>query len=96
MNISQWKNGDRTFFSLEVDDRLLLLCNYVELYLDYIPALGRGTLRMVLLWCSPGHWAGGSHGKLSFYGVLPRTVDLVYLVPVYYRGPRNVETRMGT
>ena len=24
MNISQWKNGDRTFFSLEVDDRLLL------------------------------------------------------------------------
>ena len=25
MNISQWKNGDRTFFSLEVDDRLLLL-----------------------------------------------------------------------
>ena len=26
MNISQWKNGNRTFFSLEVDDRLLLLC----------------------------------------------------------------------
>ena len=26
MNISQWKNGDRTFFSLEVDDRLLLIC----------------------------------------------------------------------
>ena len=25
MNISQWKNGDRTFFSLEVDDQLLLL-----------------------------------------------------------------------
>ena len=25
MNISQWKNGDRTFFSLEVDDRLLLI-----------------------------------------------------------------------
>ena len=25
MNISQWKNGDRTFFSLEVNDRLLLL-----------------------------------------------------------------------
>ena len=25
MNISQWKIGDRTFFSLEVDDRLLLL-----------------------------------------------------------------------
>ena len=24
MNISQWKNGDRTFFSLEVDDRLLV------------------------------------------------------------------------
>merc|ERR1712155_243953 len=24
MNISQWKNGDRTFFSLEVDDQLLL------------------------------------------------------------------------
>ena len=24
MNISQWKNGDRTFFSLEVDNRLLL------------------------------------------------------------------------
>ena len=24
MNISQWKIGDRTFFSLEVDDRLLL------------------------------------------------------------------------
>ena len=40
--------------------------------------------------------AGGSHGKLSFYGVLPRTAYLVYLVPVYYRGPRNVETGMGT
>ena len=26
MNISQWKIGDRTFFSLEVDDRLLLVC----------------------------------------------------------------------
>ena len=25
MNISQWKIGDRTFFSLEVDDRLLLM-----------------------------------------------------------------------
>ena len=25
MNISQWKIGDRTFFSLEVDDRLLLV-----------------------------------------------------------------------
>ena len=25
MNISQWKIGDRTFLSLEVDDRLLLL-----------------------------------------------------------------------
>ena len=25
MNISQWKNGDRTFFSLEVHDRLLLI-----------------------------------------------------------------------
>ena len=25
MNISQWKNGDRTFFSLEVDDRLSLV-----------------------------------------------------------------------
>ena len=25
MNISQWKIGDRTFFSLEVDDRLLLI-----------------------------------------------------------------------
>ena len=25
MIISQWKNGDRTFFSLEVDDRLLLI-----------------------------------------------------------------------
>ena len=25
MNISQWKNGDRTFFSLRVDDRLLLV-----------------------------------------------------------------------
>ena len=24
MNISQWKIGDRTFFSLEVDNRLLL------------------------------------------------------------------------
>ena len=51
---------------------------------------------MELLWCSPGHWAGGSHGKLSFYGVLPRTAYLVYLVPVYYRGPRNVDTGMGT
>ena len=40
--------------------------------------------------------AGGSHGKLSFYGVLPRTAYLVYLVPVYYRGPRNVDTGMGT
>ena len=28
MNISQWKNGDRTFFSLEVDDRLLLPVSY--------------------------------------------------------------------
>ena len=27
MNISQWKIGDRTFFSLEVDDRLLLVDN---------------------------------------------------------------------
>ena len=25
MNISQWKIGDKTFFSLEVDDQLLLL-----------------------------------------------------------------------
>ena len=25
MIISQWKNGDRTFFSLKVDDRLLLI-----------------------------------------------------------------------
>ena len=25
MNISKWKNGDRTFFSLEFDDRLLLM-----------------------------------------------------------------------
>ena len=25
MNISQWKIGDRTFFSLEVDDQLFLL-----------------------------------------------------------------------
>ena len=28
--------------------------------------------------------------------MLPRTVYLVYLVPVYYRGPRNVDTGMGT
>ena len=28
MNISQWKIGDRTFFSLEVDDRLLLVDMY--------------------------------------------------------------------
>ena len=27
MNILQWKIGDRTFFSLEVDDRLLLVCS---------------------------------------------------------------------
>ena len=32
MNISQWKIGDRTFFSLEVDDRLLLI--YVALTTD--------------------------------------------------------------
>ena len=30
MNISQWKNGDRTFFSLEVDDRLLLMIRSAE------------------------------------------------------------------
>ena len=34
MNISQWKNGDRTFFSLEVDDRLLLLSSVVVLAHD--------------------------------------------------------------
>ena len=28
MNISQWKIGDRTFFSLEVDDRLLLITTH--------------------------------------------------------------------
>ena len=30
MIISQWKNGDRTFFSLEVDDRLLLFSVIVK------------------------------------------------------------------
>ena len=36
MNISQWKNGDRTFFSLEVDDRLLLPnMNYSGLKVTY-------------------------------------------------------------
>ena len=30
MNISQWKNGDRTFFSLEVDDRLLLMSGCIS------------------------------------------------------------------
>ena len=30
MNISQWKNGDGTFFSLEVDDRLLLIETHFE------------------------------------------------------------------
>ena len=34
MNISQWKVGDRTFFSLEVDDRLLLTHNNTALHLD--------------------------------------------------------------
>ena len=29
MNSSQWKIGDRTFFSLEVDDQLLLLGNTI-------------------------------------------------------------------
>ena len=32
MNISQWKIGDRTFFSLEVDDRLLLIDNQYTFY----------------------------------------------------------------
>ena len=29
MNISQWKNADRIFFSLEVDDRLLLIATHL-------------------------------------------------------------------
>ena len=46
MNISQWKNGDRTFFSLEVDDRLLLmstdsLCAAVRVQHAAVPAHGR-------------------------------------------------------
>ena len=36
MNISQWKIGDRTFFSLEVDNRLLTLHR-----LDYVGASSR-------------------------------------------------------
>ena len=32
MNISQWKNGDRTFFSLDVDDRLLLILILINIY----------------------------------------------------------------
>ena len=36
MNISQWKIGDRTFFSLEVHDRLLLLSISISILL---PAL---------------------------------------------------------
>ena len=34
MNILQWKIGDRTFFSLKVDDRLLLLPSKLQKYQD--------------------------------------------------------------
>ena len=36
MNISQWKIGDRTFFSLEVDDRLLLVLSKLSPFIIYI------------------------------------------------------------
>ena len=40
MIISQWKNGDRTFFSLEVDDRLLLIDIQCQVYLGLAWSLG--------------------------------------------------------
>ena len=39
MNISQWKNGDRTFFSLEVDDRLLLMVTKISTKISIIQQL---------------------------------------------------------
>ena len=49
MKISQWKIGDRTFFSLEVDDQLLLLkvstifCGTVQ-WLHWLQILGMAKL----------------------------------------------------
>ena len=50
MNISQWKNGDRTFFSLEVDDRLLLVAavsppstGHINTPADVCPGPGPGN-----------------------------------------------------
>ena len=42
MNISKWKIGDRTFFSLEVDDQLLLMsmamrnCTILRIHLNLV------------------------------------------------------------
>ena len=38
MNISQWKIGEKTFFSLEVDDLLLLTSIHVMMYAECIEA----------------------------------------------------------
>ena len=55
MNISQWKNGDRTFFSLEVDDRLLLS----HLAVPAAPPAGDGVPRRHAVHGPPEEGAAG-------------------------------------
>ena len=50
MNILQWKNGDRTFFSLEVNNRLLLFDNVSSstIFHSHLPRV----------WTSSASWRG--------------------------------------
>ena len=58
MNISQWKIGDRIFFSLEVDDQLLLLINdYLDMTSSAILSLF-SDCHLPSVWSVPGPGEG--------------------------------------
>ena len=59
MNILQWKNGDRTFFSLEVDDRLLLLHVSVRIAKRGLFAISVLTILSRVLIDNNGRWLPG-------------------------------------
>ena len=65
MNISQWKIGDRTFFSLEVDDRLLLLLTLPRLsdclltvLLCYVQSPRLGSMEQLVSGEEKQRWEG--------------------------------------
>ena len=58
MNISQWKNGDRPFFSLEVDDWLLL--TGVQGCDDVVPRLRAGPSALIVTLTPAHHYTSGT------------------------------------